>query len=233
MGLTLDALRESVLAANLELPRRGLALFTWGNASQIDRARGLVAIKPSGVPYDRMTAADMTVVDLDGRIVEGAYKPSSDLQTHLALYLAFPEIGGVAHTHSTHAVAWAQAGLDLPAEGTTHADYFYGPVPCTRPMTGAEIGGAYERETGAVIVETLRGRGLAPLHMPGALVHGHGPFTWGENADQAVHNAVVLEEVARMALLSRQIGAPRPIAQALLDKHFLRKHGPNAYYGQK
>ena len=230
--MRLDPLRREVLAANPELARRGLALFTWGNASGIDRESGLVVIKPSGVSYDVMTAEDMVIVDLDGATVEGTFKPSSDLATHLALYRAFAEIGGVVHTHSTHATAWAQAGIDLDCEGTTHADHFNGSVPCTRPLTTAEIGGAYEHETGAVIVETLRGRDFAPLSMPAALVHGHGPFTWGPDAAGAVHAAVVLEEVARIALLSRNVAPPRPISAELLARHFNRKHGPGAYYGQ-
>ncbi len=230
--MTLDALKRDVLAANLDLARYHLALFTWGNASAIDRATGLVVIKPSGVAYDVMTADDMVVVDLDGRTVEGRFKPSSDLATHLALYRAFDEIGGVVHTHSTHATAWAQSGVDLPCEGTTHADYFDGAVPCTRLLTKAEIGGSYEHETGAVVVETLKTRNIAPLSMPAALVHGHGPFTWGASAGAAVHNAVVLEEVARIAILSRMVADPQPISQDLLDRHFKRKHGPGAYYGQ-
>lgn len=230
--MAFDELKQDVLAANLELCHRGLALFTWGNASGIDRARGIVAIKPSGVPYDRMTAAGMVLVELDGKVVEQGYRPSSDLETHLCLYRAFPDIGGVVHTHSTFATAWAQAGCDLPCEGTTHADYFHGPIPCTRRLEAAEIAGAYERETGEVIVETFTRRGLAARAMPAALVHGHGPFAWGGNPAEAVHNAVVLEEVARIALLSRTVAAPQPISQALLDCHFLRKHGPGAYYGQ-
>ncbi|MDR3440025.1 L-ribulose-5-phosphate 4-epimerase [Telmatospirillum sp.] len=230
--MTILDLKRDVLAANLELSRRGLALFTWGNASAIDRTRGLVVIKPSGVPYDQMEADDMVVVALDGTVEAGRYKPSSDLATHLELYRAFGEIGGVVHTHSPHATAWAQAGVDLPAEGTTHADYFYGAVPCTRPLTEIEIGGAYERETGKVIVETMNDRNLAPLSMPAALVDGHGPFTWGASAADAVHNAVVLEEVAHIAILSRNVGTSKPMSRALLDRHFLRKHGPAAYYGQ-
>jgi len=227
-----EDLKRDVLAANLELCRRGLALFTWGNASGIDRTRGVVAIKPSGVPYDAMAADDMVLVDLDGKVAGGRYRPSSDLETHLCLYRAFPDIGGVVHTHSTYATAWAQAGIDLTCEGTTHADYFYGAVPCTRRLTDGEIAGAYEQETGMVIVETIRQRGLAALSMPAALVHGHGPFTWGTGSADAVHNAVVLEEVARIAILSRGVGSPQPIARTLLDRHFLRKHGPGAYYGQ-
>jgi len=226
------ALRRDALRANLELAKYGLALFTWGNASQIDRARGVIAIKPSGVPYDEMKAEDLPIVDLDGKVIDGAFKPSSDLATHLELYRAFAEIGGVTHTHSTHATAWAQAGVDLPAEGTTHADYFYGAVPCSRPLTLAEIEDAYERNTGLVIVETFRARSLEARTMPAALVNGHGPFTWGRDAADAVHNAVVLEECARMAMLSRLVAPARAVTQTLLDKHFLRKHGPGAYYGQ-
>lgn len=230
--MTLEQLKEHVLAANLDLPRYRLALFTWGNASGIDRERGLVVIKPSGVDYDCMTADDMVVVGLDGTVMEGAYRPSSDLATHLAIYKAFPEVGGVVHTHSSYATAWAQTGADLPAEGTTHADYFYGAVPCTRLLTDTEIKGAYEQETGNVIVETFRERKLDALQMPAVLVAGHGPFTWGKTAKDAAHNGVVLEEVARIAILSRQAGSPRMISQTLLDKHFLRKHGAGAYYGQ-
>ena len=227
-----EALRRETFHANLELSRRGLALFTWGNASQIDRARGVIAIKPSGVPYEAMKPEDLPIVDLDGRVVDGTFRPSSDLATHLELYSAFTEIGGVTHTHSTHATAWAQAGVDLPAEGTTHADYFYGPVPCSRPLTDEEIKGAYERNTGLVIVETVRARVSNALESPAALVDGHGPFTWGRDAADAVHNAVVLEECARMAMLSRLVAPARALSQTLLDKHFLRKHGPGAYYGQ-
>jgi L-ribulose-5-phosphate 4-epimerase len=234
----LKMLREDVLAANLELFRLGLALFTWGNASAVDRERGLVVIKPSGVPYDTMTADDMVVVDLEGRPVDGALKPSSDLPTHLALYRAFPLAAGIVHTHSTHATAWAQAGLDLPAEGTTHADHFYGPVPCTRCLNDAEIAGDYERETGNVIVETFRNREIDPASVPAVLVHSHGPFCWGTSALDAVHNAAVLEEVAKMAILSRIAcmaakDGPPPMQQSLLARHFERKHGKNAYYGQK
>ncbi len=231
----LQTLREDVLAANLALSRLGLALFTWGNASAIDRERGLIVIKPSGVPYDTMTAEDMVVVDMEGHPVEGGLKPSSDLPTHLALYKAFPLAGGIVHTHSTYATAWAQAGLDLPAEGTTHADHFYGPVPCTRCLSDAEIAGDYERETGNVIVETFRNRGIDPASVPAVLVQSHGPFCWGTSAMDAVHNAAVLENVAKVAILSRMAlgGAPSPMQQSLLARHFERKHGKNAYYGQK
>ncbi len=226
------ALRRAALEANLELSRRGLALFTWGNASQIDRARGVIAIKPSGVPYEAMKPEDLPIVDLDGHVVDGTFRPSSDLATHLELYRAFAEIGGVTHTHSTHATAWAQVGVDLPAEGTTHADYFYGPVPCSRSLTNEEIEHAYERNTGLVIVETIKARISNVLEIPAALVNGHGPFTWGRDAADAVHNAVVLEECARMAMLSRLVAPARALSQTLLDRHFLRKHGPGAYYGQ-
>lgn len=230
----LERLKEEVLAANLDLPRYGLVTFTWGNVSAIDRERGLMVIKPSGVEYEVMTANDMVVVELaSGRVVEGAKKPSSDTPTHLELYKAFPAIGGVVHTHSRHATSWAQAGRDLPAFGTTQADYFYGPVPCTRAMTPAEIQGEYEKDTGTVIIETFRQRGLDPNAVPAVLVQSHGPFVWGTDAHNAVHNAVVLEEVAYMnlfsLLLNPQLG---PMSSALLDKHYLRKHGKNAYYGQ-
>ena len=230
--MSLSDLKQAVLQANLSLPRHGLALFTWGNASGIDRVRGLVVIKPSGVEYPGMAVEDLVVVDLDGKLVEGHYKPSSDLATHLALFKAFPFIGGVIHTHSAHATAWAQAGAGIPAEGTTHADYFHGEVPCTRPLRPEEISGAYELETGKVIIETFRAKGIDPAAMPAVLVCGHGPFTWGQDVLEAAHNAVVLEEVARIAILSRSAGTPAGISQQLLDKHFLRKHGAGAYYGQ-
>ncbi|MCX7027751.1 MAG: L-ribulose-5-phosphate 4-epimerase [Spirochaetes bacterium] len=226
-------LKEAVCTANIELSRRGLAILTWGNASGIDRERGLMVIKPSGVSYACMKPDDMVVVDLEGTTMEGKYRPSSDLPTHLVLYKAFPSCGGIVHTHSTHATAFAQAGADIPVEGTTHADYFYGPVPCTREMTEAEIGGAYEAETGRVIIEAFISRGIDPASVSAVLVKGHGPFAWGRDADEAVHNAIVLEEVARMAILSRIAGSPSGISRRLLDKHFLRKHGASAYYGQK
>jgi L-ribulose-5-phosphate 4-epimerase len=230
----LEALKQEVLKANLELPRYGLVTFTWGNVSAIDRESGLVVIKPSGVEYDVMTADDMVVVSLEtGDVVDGKKKPSSDTATHLALYRAFPSIGGIVHTHSRHATIWSQAGKDLPAWGTTHADYFYGDIPCTRLMTEAEIEGEYELETGNVIIETFEKRGIDAAQVPAVLVHSHGPFAWGKDAHTAVHNAVVLEEIAYMGIFSRQLTPELPnMQQTLLDKHFLRKHGKNAYYGQ-
>lgn len=227
----LETLREEVLEANLELVRRGLVLYTFGNASGRDRDSGLVVIKPSGVPYERMRPADMVVVDPEGRPVEGALRPSSDLPTHLALYRAFAEIGGVAHTHSRAATAFAQARREIPCLGTTHADYFYGPAPVTRMLSEEEIAGDYEAATGAAIVELMTARD--PLVTPGALVAGHGPFTWGRTAAEAAHHAVILEELAQMALMTLALDPAAPlIPQALLDKHFFRKHGPRAYYGQ-
>ena len=231
MSATL-ALREAVLEANLALPRHGLVTFTWGNVSGIDRATGLVAIKPSGVSYERMTAADIVVLDLDGNQREGALRPSSDTPTHLALYRRYSDIGGVVHTHSTHATAWAQAGREIPPLGTTHADYFHGPVRCTRALVRDEVAHEYELNTGKVIIETL-GDGPA-LETPGILVREHAPFAWGKSADDAVHNAVVLEEIARMAWITFSLNPSQSsIAAHLLDKHYLRKHGANAYYGQK
>ena len=230
----LEKLKEEVCRANLLLPKYGMVTFTWGNVSAIDRESGLFVIKPSGVEYDVMKPEDMVVVDLEGNVVEGRYRPSSDTPTHLVFYREFPNIGGVVHTHSTFAVGWAQAGRDIPALGTTQGDYFYGDVPCTRKMTPEEIAGEYELETGNVIVEEFRRRGIDPDQMPGVLVHSHGPFTWGTDAENAVHNAVVLEEVAQMAVLSRMIHPQAErMQQELLDKHYLRKHGPGAYYGQK
>jgi len=227
----LEPLREEVLEANLELVRRGLVLYTFGNASGIDRDTGLMAIKPSGVPYDTMKASDLVITDLEGRIVEGRLRPSSDLATHLALYRAFPGIGGVVHTHSRAATAWAQARREIPCFGTTHADYFYGPVPVTEPLSAEEIAGDYEAETGAVIVRRLEG--IDPLHLPAVLVAGHAPFTWGKSAAEAAYHAVVLEEVAQMALATLAANAAAtPISQALLNKHFFRKHGAAATYGQ-
>ena len=229
----LEELKEKVLAANLQLPAQGLVRFTWGNASEIDRASGLVVIKPSGVKYDSMTAADLTVVDLDGHVVEGRYRPSSDTPTHLELYRAFPEIGGIVHTHSRWAASFAQAGRGIAALGTTHGDYFYGEVPCTRPMTEAEIAGAYEQETGRVIIETLRTRGIRAEQIPAVLVYSHGPFTWGRDSAEAVYHAAVLEEAAFMNFHALMLNpALPPMQQALLDRHYLRKHGENAYYGQ-
>lgn len=229
----LEELKEKVFKANLELPEYGLVVFTWGNVSGIDREKGLVVIKPSGVEYDKMTADDMVVVDMDGKVVEGKLKPSSDLATHLEFYKNFPNIGGVVHTHSINAVAWAQAGKDIPALGTTHGDYFYGAIPCTRYMTEEEIKGEYELNTGKVVVEEFKNRGIDPDYMPAVLVHSHGPFTWGKDPFEAVHNSVVLDTLAEMALKSVTINPEVPSMQnTLLDKHFLRKHGPGAYYGQ-
>lgn len=229
----LDELRRRVWAANRDLPRRGLVTLTWGNVSGIDRASGLVVIKPSGVEYDDLTPENLVVVDLDGRVVEGTLRPSSDTATHLELYKAFPAVGGIVHTHSTYATAWAQAQQDLPCYGTTHADTFYGAVPCTRLLTPAEVQDEYEKHTGTVIVETFRERGIDAAAVPGVLCACHGPFTWGRDAAAAVENAVILEEVARMALLTRQIDpAAVPAPQYLQDKHYHRKHGPGAYYGQ-
>ena len=227
----LEELKHSVYEANLDLVKHGLVIFTWGNVSGIDRERGLVVIKPSGVSYDTMKVTDMVVVDLDGRVVEGTLKPSSDTATHLVLYKAFPKTGGIVHTHSSWATAWAQAGKAIPALGTTHADYFYGPIPCTRKLTEKEISTAYEAETGHVIVETFAG--LDPEAVPGVLVTNHAPFAWGKDPHEAVHNAKVLEEVAQMAYHTLQINPSASIDQYLLDKHYFRKHGKNAYYGQK
>lgn len=227
----LEKLKDEVFRANLDLVKHGLVIFTWGNVSGIDRESGLVVIKPSGVSYETMTAADMVVVDLDGNVVDGDLRPSSDTPTHLALYKAFPEIGGVVHTHSTYATAWAQAGIDLPNIGTTHADYFHNAVPCTPDMTREEVEGDYELETGNVIVR--RFQGLNPVHTPGVLVKNHGPFTWGKDAHEAVHNAVVLEQVAKMASIAFTINPRLTMNPLLIEKHFSRKHGPNAYYGQK
>lgn len=230
----LEKLKQTVLEANLLLPKYGLVTFTWGNVSGVDRERGLVVIKPSGVEYGGMTADDMVVVSLDtGERVEGKWKPSSDTKTHLELYRAFPGIGGIVHTHSPHAVAWAQAGEDIPCFGTTHADYFYGPIPCARHLTPAELEEDYERNTGAAIVETFRERCMEPSAVPGVICASHGPFTWGKDPAQAVYHAVVLEEVAKMALLTRQVRPSAvPAPQRVQDKHYFRKHGPGAYYGQ-
>ncbi len=226
----LEQLKEDVFKANLDLVRHGLIIMTWGNVSGIDRASGLMVIKPSGVAYEEMTAGDMVVTDLDGHVVEGSLRPSTDAPTHRALYRAFPMIGGVVHTHSTHATAWAQACRAIPCLGTTHADYFYGPVPVTRKLTQEETENDYEYNTGLVIAEVLEGRD--PMTMPAVLVASHGPFAWGATPAGAVHNAVVLEEVARMAVLSASLAETREIDRHLLDRHYLRKHGSNAYYGQ-
>ncbi|HHW49391.1 MAG TPA: L-ribulose-5-phosphate 4-epimerase [Clostridiaceae bacterium] len=228
----LEQLKKEVFEANMELPQRGLVTYTWGNASGIDRKSGLVVIKPSGVPYEELKAEDMVVVDLDGNIIEGKLKPSSDTPTHLVLYKAFANIGGIVHTHSKWATSWAQAGIPLPPYGTTHADYFYGEIPCTRDMTDEEINSQYEENTGHVIVETFRS--LNPDFVPAVLVKNHGPFTWGKTPGEAVHNSVVLEEIVMMAV-NTQILNPqvKRMPKALLDKHFLRKHGANAYYGQR
>lgn len=230
----LEELKKQVFKANLLLPKYGLVVFTWGNVSGIDREKGLVVIKPSGVDYNIMTADDMVVTDLEGNVVEGRLKPSSDLATHLEFYKNFKEIGGVVHTHSINAVAWSQAGKDIPALGTTHGDYFYGDIPCTRCMTDDEIHGTYELNTGKVVVEEFNIRHIDPNQMPAVLVHSHGPFTWGKDPFEAVHNSVVLDTLAEMALKTVEINKNvTPMQQTLLDKHFLRKHGPGAYYGQK
>lgn len=226
----LEELKEKVFRANLDLVKHGLVIFTWGNVSAIDRASGLVVIKPSGVDYETMQVRDMVVVDLKGNIVEGDLRPSSDTPTHLVLYRAFPEIGGVVHTHSTYATAWAQAGKDIPNIGTTHADYFHNDIPCTKDMTEAQVKGEYEKETGNVIVE--RFKFLNPVHTPGVLVKNHGPFAWGTDANNAVHNAVVMEQVAKMASIAYMVNPNLTMNPLLVEKHFSRKHGPNAYYGQ-
>ncbi len=227
----LEELKQQVCEANLLLPKYDLVTFTWGNVSAIDRPSGLVVIKPSGVPYDGMSAEDMVVVDLDGKVVEGKWKPSSDTATHLVLYRAFPQCGGIVHTHSRWATSFAQAGVGIAPLGTTQGDYFYGEIPCTRLMTPEEIAGEYEKETGNVIVETFQK--MDPAAIPAVLVHSHGPFTWGKDAAEAVHNAVVLEEIAFMNFHALQLNpAQTRMQQELLDKHYLRKHGANAYYGQ-
>ena len=230
----LEKLKQEVYEANMALPKHDLVTFTWGNVSGIDRESGLFVIKPSGVDYEKLTPDDMVVVDLEGKKVEGKLNPSSDTETHRVLYRAFPHIGGVVHTHSRWATTFAQAGQGVRAYGTTHADYFYGEIPCTREMTKEEIAGGYEYETGRVIVERFEKYGVNPDDIPAVLVKDHGPFTWGKDAHEAVYHAVVLEEVAMMALHTQILTQSRdPMPQALLDKHFLRKHGPNAYYGQK
>lgn len=228
----LEKLKDKVFKANLDLVKQQLVIFTWGNVSGIDREKGLIVIKPSGVSYDEMKAQDMVVVDLKtGMAVEGDLNPSSDTPTHLALYRAFPNIGGVVHTHSTYATAWAQAGKAIPNIGTTHADYFYKDIPCTRDMTEAEVKGEYELETGNVIVETFKG--INPDHTPGVLVKNHGPFSWGTSPANAVYNAKVMEQCAKMAFISFAVNPQTTMNQLLVEKHYMRKHGPNAYYGQK
>ncbi|MCK5702941.1 MAG: L-ribulose-5-phosphate 4-epimerase [Cyclobacteriaceae bacterium] len=226
----LKKLKKKVCRANLELVKHGLVIFTWGNVSAIDREKGLVVIKPSGVSYNNMKPEDMVVVDLEENVVEGNYKPSSDAATHIILYKNFPDIGGVVHTHSEWATIWAQAGQPMPALGTTHADYFYGDIPCTRKLTNSEINSAYEEATGKVIVETFHN--LDPNTIPGVLVNNHGPFSWGSDAQDAIQNAVVMEAVAKMTYFTLKIKKVSSIDQALLDKHYLRKHGKDAYYGQ-
>ena len=229
----LEALKQQVYEANMELPKYGLVTFTWGNVSAIDRESGLFVIKPSGVEYDKLTPEDMVVVDLDGNKVEGRYNPSSDTATHAELYKAFTDVGGIVHTHSSYATSWAQAGRDIPCYGTTHADYSYGAVPCVRCLTAEEIADAYEKNTGVLIVNEFMRRGKEPMAVPAVLCQNHGPFAWGKDAKDAVHNAVVLEEVAKMAYRTESINAhTQPAPQALQDKHYYRKHGANAYYGQ-
>lgn len=229
----LEQLKKEVYEANMELPKRGLITYTWGNVSGIDCESGYFVIKPSGVDYDKLSPEDMVVVDLEGNVVEGKYKPSSDTPTHLELYKKYPEIGGVVHTHSPNATAWAQAGRSIPLYGTTHADYFFGSIPCARSLTKEEIEGDYEKNTGLVIIETFETQGLNPMYTPGVLCTNHGPFTWGKDAAEAVHNAVVLEEVAKMAYRTEHLKLEVSSApQYLQDKHFFRKHGENAYYGQ-
>ncbi|WP_369361281.1 L-ribulose-5-phosphate 4-epimerase [Priestia megaterium] len=229
----LDKLKEEVFQANVDLPKHGLVKYTWGNVSAIDRDSGLFVIKPSGVTYEKMTVQDMVVVDLEGRVVEGELNPSSDTLTHAVLYKHYPQIGGIAHTHSTWATIWAQAGLDVQAMGTTHADTFYGSVPCARFLTEKEVNDGYEVETGKVIIETFEERGLDVLAVPGILLQGHGPFTWGKDAKSAVMNSVVLDEVSKMNFFTQKLnGLAEELPQRILDKHYLRKHGQNAYYGQ-
>lgn len=228
----LEKLKQQVYEANMELPKRNLITYTWGNVSGIDREKGLFVIKPSGVDYDKLTPEDMVVMDLNGNRIEGVLNPSSDTPTHLALYKAFQELGGIVHTHSPWATSWAQAGRSIPCYGTTHADYFYGEIPCARSLTEAEIQEYYERNTGKVIIETFRGKD--PIRIPGILCANHGPFTWGKNAKEAVHNAVVLEEVAKMAYQAEHLKKDlKPAPQYLQDKHFFRKHGEHAYYGNE
>jgi len=230
----LEALKKQVCEANLELVRRGVVIYTWGNVSGVDREKGLVVIKPSGVDYDGMVPDDMVVVDLKtGEIVEGKWKPSSDTATHLELYRRYEKIGGVVHTHSVNAVAFAQAGMPIPALGTTHADYFYGDIPCTRELSQNEVETVYELNTGKVIIETIDKLDIDPMEVPGIVVKNHGPFAWGKSPANAVYNAVVLEKVAEMDLKTLALNPQASMQQYVLDKHYMRKHGPNAYYGQK
>ena len=229
-----EQLRQRVYAANMLLPKYGLVTFTWGNVSEADREAGVYAIKPSGVSYEALKPEDIVVLNFSGEVISGTLNPSSDTKTHTELYNAFPEIGGIVHTHSPYAVGWAQAGLDIPCCGTTHADYFYGTIPCARHLTQEEIDDGYELNTGRTIVETFRSRQLNPVFVPGVICASHGPFTWGKNADQAVYHAVVLEEVAKMATFTRMAcGEATKAPQRYVEKHFMRKHGPGAYYGQK
>ncbi len=225
-------LKARVLKANVSLPKYDLVTLTWGNVSEIDRSANIIAIKPSGVEYDLMSTDDIVIVDLEGNIIEGKLNPSSDTATHIELYKAFPEIGGIVHTHSRNATIWAQAGLDIPALGTTHADYFYGDVPCTRQLTTEEIAQDYEKNTGLVIIEEFAKRGIDPQAVPSAIITGHAPFSWGKDGTDAVHNAVVLEEVAAMAIATRNLNSEIKLQSELSDKHYNRKHGANAYYGQ-
>jgi len=229
----LEELKEQVYEANMELPRRNLVTYTWGNVSGIDRKKGLFVIKPSGVDYDDLSPYDLVVMDLKGKKVEGDLNPSSDTKTHLMLYNAFPELGGIVHTHSPHAVGWAQAGEDIPCFGTTHADYFYGSIPCARHLTQEELDEDYEMNTGKVIVETFKERGIDPMAVPAVICFSHGPFTWGKDPADAVYHAVVLEEVAKMAMYTRMVKASAfPAPARIMEKHYQRKHGKNAYYGQ-
>ncbi len=230
----LEALKKQVYEANMELPRRGLVTYTWGNVSGIDRESGYFVIKPSGVDYDELSPEDLVVMDLLGKQIEGRFKPSSDTATHRELYAKYPQIGGIVHTHSPEATAWAQAARSIPLYGTTHADYFYGEIPCARSLTPEEIEGAYEDNTGKVIIETFEARGINPMYTPAVLCTNHGPFTWGKDAAQAVYHAVVLEEVAKMAAKTEVINPKvKPAPDCIRDKHFFRKHGEHAYYGQK
>ena len=229
----LEELKKKVYEANMELPRKNLVVCTWGNVSGIDREKNLMVIKPSGVEYENLTPEMMVVVDMDGNVVEGELNPSSDTKTHIELYKAFPQLGGIVHTHSPYAVGWAQAGKDIPSYGTTHADYFYGSIPCARHLTQEELDEDYELNTGNIIVEEFKTRNIDPVAVPAVICHSHGPFTWGKDAAQAVYHAVVLEEVAKMAILTRQVDpSALPAPQRIQDKHYMRKHGPNAYYGQ-